>query len=82
MNYNGQGTSINDHTSIHMKIYSPLSSGRQYIDFQSRGSTGVNNEIGTAYGGARLENAGAISGIQLLTAAGNLTGTFKLYGVK
>ncbi len=82
INYNGQGTSINDHTSIHLKIFSPLSSGRQYIDFQSRGSTGVNNEIGTTYGGARLENAGAISGIQLLTASGNLTGTFKLYGVK
>ena len=82
MNYNGQGTTVANSATLHMQIYAPLGGGYKMINYNSRGSDGVNNEIGTTYGGARWSGTTALTGVSLFANAGNLTGTFKLYGVK
>jgi len=81
--YNSVGTSLTNPGFLNMQIFNPLSTASvKAINYQMRAADGSSQEVGTTFGGARYDATSAISGLTLFPNNGNISGTFKLYGVK
>ena len=83
MCYNSYGTTLANAGQLTMQIFNPLNTSiYKMFNYQMRASDGITQEIGTTYGGARYRSLDALSGLLFFSNAGNISGTFKLYGVK